>query len=141
MLEVIDAFVDGERVDPRALKDALSDPAGRDYFVEVWMLREGMQEDRESRITEPGPAPMPVAITPKRTFSRWVAAAALVAGVAGGYVAGYRAAPPGLPLTAPAPAPVAARPAAPAPPVFPAPQPTRVIQLEFQLDSSTGGGD
>jgi hypothetical protein len=64
--------------------------------------------------------------------------AALVAGLAGGYAAGYR------PLTAPAPVSVTppattvlARPGARE--GFPAPRPTRVIQLEFHPDSNGGG--
>lgn len=39
-LETIAAFVDGERVDPVALKLALSNEAGRDYLVELVAMRE-----------------------------------------------------------------------------------------------------
>ena len=39
-LEVIDAFVDGERVDATRFKAALADAEGRDYLVDAWMLRE-----------------------------------------------------------------------------------------------------
>ena len=141
LLEVIDEFVDGERVNPRELKDALSDPAGRDYFVEAWMLREGMQEGREARVADP--QPVPATIAPKRTVRRWVAAAALAVSATGGYFVGYRVSQPELPTNAPTPSttPVAAGPQAQDPAVLSAPQPTRVIQLEFQPDSRTSGGD
>lgn len=39
---VIDAFLDGERVDPRDLKAALALPAGRDYLVDVAAMRDAM---------------------------------------------------------------------------------------------------
>ena len=38
-LEVIAAFADGERVDTRALRDALADEAGRDYLIDLVALR------------------------------------------------------------------------------------------------------
>jgi hypothetical protein len=39
-LEVIAAFADGERVDTGALRDALSDEAGRDYLIDLIAMRE-----------------------------------------------------------------------------------------------------
>jgi hypothetical protein len=39
-LEVIAAFADGERVDTGALRDALSDAAGRDYLIDLIAMRE-----------------------------------------------------------------------------------------------------
>ena len=44
-LEVIDAFMDGERVDADALKAALADSSGRDYLVDAWLLREAVQAE------------------------------------------------------------------------------------------------
>jgi hypothetical protein len=46
--EVIAAFADGERVDPRALRAALADEAGRDYLIDLVAMREivGQTEDR-----------------------------------------------------------------------------------------------
>lgn len=38
--EVIAAFADGERVDTRALRDALADEAGRDHLIDLVALRE-----------------------------------------------------------------------------------------------------
>jgi hypothetical protein len=138
-LEVIDAFVDGERVDPRVLKGALSDPAGRDYFVDAWMLREGMQEDRVARVVDAAPQPA----ASRRAVRPWTVAAALAMGLVGGYAAGQWAGQPRVPpveqarsnaVAAPGPAVPADHAGAPAPP------PTRVIQLEFQIDSSASGG-
>jgi hypothetical protein len=40
-LEIIDAFIDGQRVDGAAIKRALADPEGRAYLVDAWLLREG----------------------------------------------------------------------------------------------------
>jgi hypothetical protein len=137
-LEVIDAFVDGERVDPAVLKEALSEAAGRDYFVDLWALRDAMQQDRDVSADPRAPA-----FTSRPASRRWLVAAALVACVAGGYAAGTRSV-----LLAPvAPAPITNSPTPPiaaAPPVrgvFPAPQPTRVIQLEFHPDAARSGGD
>ena len=36
--EILDAFIDGETVDPATLKQVLSDPAGRDYLIDAWLL-------------------------------------------------------------------------------------------------------
>ena len=135
-LEVIDAFVDGERVDPAVLKEALSEAAGRDYFVDLWALRDAMQQDRDVSADPRVPA---FASWP--TSRRWLVAAALIVCVAGGYAAGTRST-----FSAPdAPAPIAAAPpvgaATPVRGVFPAPQPTRVIQLEFHPDSARSGGN
>ncbi|HEX5214068.1 MAG TPA: hypothetical protein VFV98_01325 [Vicinamibacterales bacterium] len=137
-LEVIDAFVDGERVDPAALKDALSEAAGRDYFVDLWALRDAMQQDPDVGVDPRVPASPSVS-----TSRRWLVAAALVACVAGGYAAGTRSALPARVAptpTASVPAPPVTA-AAPVRGVFPAPQPTRVIQLEFHPDSARSGGN
>lgn len=130
-LEVIDAFVDGERVDGAALKRALGDPAGRDYFVDLWMLREAVQQDRDAAAADRQAAPARVA----RAAGRWMIAASIVTAMAGGYLAGYRTSP-----MAPPDPPVSAV-AEPSRAEFPAPAPTRTIQLEFQLDSPRSGGD
>jgi hypothetical protein len=131
-LQVIDAFVDGERVDAAALKDALADAAGRDYFVDLWMLREAVQQDREAASID---RPLAPRRTAARAAGRWLIAASIAVGMAGSYFAGYRTSlvPPGVS------APPAV--AAPARADFPAPAPTRVIQLEFQLDNPRSGGD
>jgi len=133
--DAIDAFIDGERVDTGALRRALGEPAGLDYFIDAWMLREAVQQDPEALALDRRPAALP----PRRTAGKWMVAAALVAGLAGGYAAGYRSltAPP-QPVTTPPVTTVLARPDARN--VFPAPRPSRVIQLEFRPDAN-GGGD
>lgn len=73
--EVIAAFADGERVDPAALKQALSEPAGRDYLVDLLALREAVQ------VT--GPEYATVARV-RRPRLRWLAAAALLVVIGGG---------------------------------------------------------
>jgi hypothetical protein len=138
-LEVIDAFVDGERVDAASLKQALADPDGRDYFVDAWTLRDAVQHDPEIAVPEGRSA----AAKRPAAAGRWMIAAGLaaglVAGVTGGYMAGLQRSPSSAPVPPATPTAVA-RPV-PARDVFPAPAPTRVIQLEFRIDSSGNGGD
>jgi hypothetical protein len=136
-LEVIDAFVDGRRVDAADLKDALADERGRGYFVDAWLLRETLQEEM-ARETIPLPRR-----APGRTPGMMLAVAAALASLVAGGAVGYRLA--GLAdsrarmetaITAPAPVP----PAPPAP-SFPVPAPTRAIPMEFSADGGVGGGD
>lgn len=116
--DVIEAFVDGERVDPDGLKRALAGEAGRDLLVDLLVLR-GLVAGQWT--TRPASS-----ATPRSRSSRlWlVAAAATVAGfgVLGGYVAGsHRVASP---VTEPATAVTGA----------PAPAPTHVFRLENGVD-------
>jgi hypothetical protein len=134
-LQVIDAFIDGERVDPTALKAALAEPAGRDYFVDLWLMREAV--NTEAAVEAPPTAA--AAAIPRRQLPRWIpAAAAAVAGaLIGGYAVGYRSGG-----VTPAPAPVVSpvtTASAPPPSAFPVPPPTRVIQLEFRTTTTAGG--
>ena len=129
--EVIDAFADGERVDPRALKQALAAPEGRDYLVDVWLLREGVQDDMR---LEAVPS-RPVRRAPSRSWL--LAVAASIVCLIAGYVAGTRSlgATPG---TAEA---VSRGAEAPPPPSasFPIPPATRAIPVEFSADVARGG--
>ena len=61
--DVIDAFIDGERVDTGGLRRALTDTAGLDYFLDTWMLREAVQQDPDMIGTERRQAVLP----PRRT--------------------------------------------------------------------------
>jgi len=126
--EVIDALVDGERVDATALKQALADAAGRDYLVDAWLLREGVQDDAALAVSAPV---LPARAAGRKPWLPWsiVAAACLIAG----FMAGYRMANRLLPLSEPT---VIATPASTS---FPVPAPTRVIQVQFGGDSSAGG--
>lgn len=132
--EIIDAFVDGESVDPAALKRALAEDEGRDYLVDAWLLRDLVQDEIAADIAMPAPR----AAAPARRS--WLIAAAL-AGVclAGGYVAGTRL--PGLfgpGPTGTVPTEVSAPP--PEPASFPVPAPTRVIRLEIDPNGKEAGG-
>jgi hypothetical protein len=134
--EIIDAFVDGERVDAAALKRALSEEEGRDYLVDAWLLREGVQDEMASD------ASVLAAPTRPRGPRSWLfAAAAAAVCLAGGYLVGYRmAGEPGPPINKDAP-PVTTN-VGPAPVAFPVPVPTRVIQVDFAADTAAGrGGD
>lgn len=137
-LKIIDAFVDGERVDGDALKSALADPDGRDYLVDVWLMREAFQADpsRDQKAAAP-------VVANTRRAPWWLVAAAIAAALVGGYAAGQsfgRNAPVTGPMTTGAP--VAATPAtSPADGPFPVPVPTRVIQLEFRSTSASSGGN
>ena len=118
-LVVVEGLLDGARVDARALREALADPAACDHFVELLVLRDALAAmaplDWSAARLPPG----------SRRPGRWLAAAAaVVASVLAGYLAGQR-------VTLAAPAPASAIEAvvmvddAPA-----APPPTRVIALE-----------
>ena len=138
-LEVIDAFVDGERVDVDALKTALSDAAGRDYLVDVWLMREAVQSEpsKEAIVVAP-----PVTAQPRRMSPLWMAAAVATA-LIGGYAAGQTIGRNTVrEVASPATSPVAVSPAPRANEgAFPMPMPTRVIQLEFHSTSAANGGD
>jgi len=130
--EVIDAFVDGERVDAAALKHALSEPAGRDYLVDVWLLREGVQEEMSADTSAPP------AMLRARAPRTWLFAAALIACVIGGYFIGYRVSGPVGPQALVPPPITTTSPQAPAP--LAAPVPTRVITVQFGTDAPASGG-
>ena len=131
--EILDAFVDGEAVDPAALKAALSDAAGRDYLVDAWLLRGLVQDELASEGVTPRPR--------HRSSSRsWLIAASL-AGVclAGGYLAGARFAGVLVPQPAPAARIDAVSPSLP--PSSTVPAATRVIRLELDPNwKETVGG-
>src|SRR5262245_11584918 len=127
--EIIDAFVDGERVDAAALKRALAESEGRDYLVDAWLLREGVQEDMALE--------SPVVTPPRRARGPrpWLLAAAILLCVAGGYLVGYRTGgaltpKPIAPVSAPTVTPTSTSVPPPAK-SFPVPAPTRVIQVDF----------
>ena len=79
-LETIAAFIDGERVDPHALKRALADDRGRDYLVELVAMRELVATPAMATET-------PASTRPTRAW--WiVSAAAVLLAVAGGFAIG-----------------------------------------------------
>ena len=118
-LEAIAAFVDGERVDPSLLDQALATPDGREYLIDLLALRE-LVEDR----TLAGERE----IVRREMSFRWpwlsLAAAVLAAVTLGGYMAGLRQGhvqEPGRSVQAISPQ--ASNPLAP-------PAPTQVIRLQ-----------
>lgn len=147
--EIIDAFVDGERVDPAALKLALAESDGRDYLVDAWLIRETVQEEIAAEAVTPA---APVSAPAARRVPWLIAVAAAIVCLIGGYLMGARlereASPAGAPATniatAPASTPSVVE-VTPRPEVltsFPVPQPTRVIRLEMGANwkESSGGG-
>ena len=131
--EILDAFVDGEPVDPAALKLALSDAAGRDYLVDAWLLRGLVQDELASESATPRARP--------RSASRsWLIAASFAGGcLVGGYLAGARFAGVLVPQPAPAARTDAVSPLPP--PSSTAPAATRVIRLELDPNwKETVGG-
>lgn len=137
LFEIVDAFVDGRRVNTPELKQALAEAEGRDYFVDAWLLRESLQEQMALES-------IPQTRSGSRSTRGWLLpVAAAVALLIGGGVAGYRLAD--LVAETPGVAPPArVIPAAPAStsPAFPVPAPTRAIPVEFTADdSSASGGD
>jgi hypothetical protein len=130
-LEIIDAFVDGQRVDGDAIKRALADPEGRAYMIDAWLLREAVQE-HEAAASHAAAVPVSRSV---KTAPRWLVAAAITGSLLGAYAMGRITAPqPGL-IVAPPTATAVAQPS----PAFPVPAPTRVIQLEFHASPTSGG--
>ncbi|HUL74169.1 MAG TPA: hypothetical protein VLT86_13765 [Vicinamibacterales bacterium] len=115
--DVIEAFIDGERVDPALLKQALADEAGRDLLIDVLVLRSLVAEQAARR-------PVATEAPPRSRVSRLrlVVAAAGIAGLGlfGGYLAGSH-----HPSPAAAPAGVSGA---------MAPAPTHIIRLENGVD-------
>jgi len=114
---VIEAFVDGEFVDPAELKTALSQDEGRDFLIDLLVLRGLVAGQTALR-----PAVSETPARPRSSPLRLVAAAAAIAGVSvlGGYLAGLRHTP-----NVAHPATVTGA---------PAPTPTHVIRLENGVD-------
>ena len=83
---ILDAFVDGEAVDPSALRQALADEAGRDYLIDAWLLRDLVQEEiADDEVATPARTAARTAM-PRR---QWLAAAAVaLVCLTGGYFAG-----------------------------------------------------
>ena len=134
-LEIIDAFIDGERVDAGALKSALADPDGRLYLIDAWLLREAVRQREDE-------APSTIARIPSTPVSRpdrrWLVAAAIVSCLVGGYALGRMTVAPAPVAPAASPAvTVGAQPAQ----AFPVPAASRIIQLEFHNPPNTSGGD
>jgi len=129
---VIDAFVDGERVDTADLKQALAGEGGRDYFVDAWLLRDAVQDEL---LREPVPQ-IPLRGRAERRWPLLALAASIVCLIGGGFV-GYRLADRGRAADA---APQTVQ--TPAMTSFPAPAPTLSIPVEFTADGGASrGGD
>ena len=78
--EVITAFVDNEPFDAAALARALAEPGGRDLLIDFIALRHVVNED--------GALEQPAASSSRSYWRELVAAAAVVAALAGGYAVG-----------------------------------------------------
>ena len=83
--EVISAFIDNEPFDPRALSEALSDPAGREFLIDMLTLRKlNHADERRAQTAIPARSHRGVRFA--------LAAAAIAVSVLGGYAVGERAA-------------------------------------------------
>ena len=104
--EVISDFLDGEAFEPRALGEALADPAGRELLIDFVVLRYAARAQADDAVIRAEPPR-------RRSSSRLLlaAAAAVLVALVGGYQFGQRE-------TGPEPA----RP----------PEATRVIQVDWQ---------
>ena len=117
----IDAFLDGETVDPAALDAALAAPEGRAYIIDALAIRQLMSD-----------APAPVAPVRRRPALLFSARAAVLAlGLVGlGYAVGARTTPEAIVV-----------PTSSAENVAP-PEPTRVIELKTGVNwQESKGGD
>jgi hypothetical protein len=82
---VVEAFLDGERVDAQTLKHALADADAREHFVDLLALREAVGSMAPGAWSADGRAGA-------RPHVRWfAAAAAVVLSLTAGYFAGQRA--------------------------------------------------
>jgi len=135
-LEVIDALIDGEWVDPGALRIALAAPAGREYLIDALTLREGVS----ARIETPAiPDQRVRAASPRKWLTLAAAVTVAVGAALGGYAAGSRQAASSPPAGTEA---ASANAASAAMPPAPAPSPTHVIRLEPGIDwQEAAGGD
>lgn len=121
---VVEAFLDGEAVDPRRLRRALDEPAVRDHLVDLLVLREGVRT-----ITPGGWTSTHAAPRAKRL--RWVAAAAAVlVALSAGYYTGQRTV---AASESPGGETIVAVESTPAPP-----PPTQVIKLEPGVNWTEG---
>jgi hypothetical protein len=87
----IDAFADGEAVDPGRLSEALATIEGRDYLIDLLVLRGFVASDGASPRAALVASPTPTVPASRRW---WPAAAAIAAfSVMGGYYVGQRSVP------------------------------------------------
>lgn len=119
LLVTIDDLLDGEAIERERLRAALADAEARDYFVDALLIRHAARE-----LTPPVPLAS-VARRPRARWTRWLAAAVVLAtvgaaGVGGGYTWAHR--------TIGAPAPVET--VVDVSPRTLAPAPTKVIHLQ-----------
>ncbi len=125
-LEVIDAFVDGERVDRDALMRALSGPAGREYLADLLELRECSSQ----LPFMPALVPRPI----RRVLpARWALAASLLVCALGAYAVGHQVGR-SSPLPPDRAAHLTDRAAPMTTQAVTAPAPTRIIRLEPGID-------
>ncbi len=115
----VEAFLDGERVDPTSLKEALADPEARDHFIDLLLLRDAIGDMAPL-------APSAARFRPEgRSRAKWLTAAAatVLVSLSVGYAAGQRVvasdvAPPNVEVFLPMERPTSA------------PAPTRSIAFE-----------
>lgn len=122
---IVEAFMDGEPVMPEALKDALADADGREYFVDLLVLREAV-----ATLGMPASSGIARRDRPSNRLSRLAVAAAVIASLTAGFLAGQRVVEPVVAQTVEAV--VHVQPAAP--------EPTRVITLRRGVDWVEGAG-
>jgi hypothetical protein len=121
---VVEAFLDGEAVDPGKLRHALDEPGVKDHLVDLLVLREGV------RAISPGSWSSSDASTGGSRL-RWLAvAAAVVMALSAGYYTGQRTVLASAPRGGET---IVAVESAPAPP-----KPTQVIRLEPGVNWTDG---
>jgi hypothetical protein len=123
----IDALLDGEPVDTRALRSALGDSAAREYLVEALVLRQMTRELEPTHFAIPG--------TPRGALvrgMRWLAAGVILAvGTGAGYLYGQAS-------RVRTPPPSAVEVVIGNSPAPPAPEPTRSIRFEPGVNWTSG---
>lgn len=115
----VDTLLDGDAVDKSSLRDALSDAATRDYFIDALLLRQLAVDMAPNTFHAPGRP-----VSPAMRAVRWTAAAAVVVATGlGGYTLGrdQHAATQAITDT---------QLATPTTASVPAPEPTRTIRFE-----------
>lgn len=132
--DVVQAFADGEPVDPVELDQALADPDGRAHLIDIVVLRKLL---KRSIVAMPVVAADPAPAASARRPLRWLAAAAVVVTIAsvGSYFMGERSTTSRQVAGAGATDTTAAEAAA-----TPPPAPTLVITFKPGVDWTERGG-
>ena len=134
--ELIDALIDQEDADASELRRVLDEPEARDYLVDAYALRRAVMAERGLDADLRAPA---TTSSSRKSNRPLILSLAVAASLAAGFVSGRATVVPTPGATDGPPSVVTT--AGEPPSAFPAPAPTRVIQVEFTSGAPLSGGD